>query len=549
MAFEFLGGSVHCGRPWSPYGVEVALVDCPDHALTGGKGAILEGFLSGDLDGHDPVGWPTFKDWPAPHSLTHEGTYYKWMERSWRSGQRVLVNLLVENNKLCELYPLKRNPCNDMKSIRLQAEDMRKLERYVDAQSGGPGKGWYRIVTSPQQARTVINQGKLAVVMGIETSIPFGCTTKLGIPACTAASIDRQLDEMKALGVSQMELVNKFDNALAGVAGDEGSTGALVNTANFLETGSFWRMQTCNPQDPEVHDKDQTLVPELPAQDALFGAIVKLNAPLAPLPVYPKPHHCNATGLTDLGEHLIRGMAERHMIFDPDHMSVKARKRALEVTESMGYPAVISSHSWSTPDAYPRILDAKGFITPYAGDSSGFVAKWRQVKGWANPATYWGIGFGADINGLGAQGEPRAGAADNPVTYPFTTLGGVTVDKQVSGAARLRHQQGRRLPLRALPGLDRGPAQAGRRRHRQGHGPRPGGVPPDVGARLRHRVQRVLLTRAEARTGRLHQPEAGVDDLAGAHPSGPAGSSAGQHVLLLLDGRRRQREVHRQRQA
>jgi hypothetical protein len=24
---------------------------------------------------HDPVGWPTFKDWPAPHSLTHEGTY------------------------------------------------------------------------------------------------------------------------------------------------------------------------------------------------------------------------------------------------------------------------------------------------------------------------------------------------------------------------------------------------------------------------------------------------------------------------------------------
>ena len=39
MAFEFLGGDVHCGRPWSPYGVEVALRDCPDHELTGGKGA------------------------------------------------------------------------------------------------------------------------------------------------------------------------------------------------------------------------------------------------------------------------------------------------------------------------------------------------------------------------------------------------------------------------------------------------------------------------------------------------------------------------------
>ena len=31
MAFEFLGGEVHCGRPWSPYGVEAALKDCPDH--------------------------------------------------------------------------------------------------------------------------------------------------------------------------------------------------------------------------------------------------------------------------------------------------------------------------------------------------------------------------------------------------------------------------------------------------------------------------------------------------------------------------------------
>ena len=85
----------------------------------------MEAFLSGKPT-HDPVGWPTFKDWPAPDSLTHEGTYYKWMERSWRAGQRILVNLLVENNKLCEIYPLKRNSCDDMDSIRLQAKDMRR---------------------------------------------------------------------------------------------------------------------------------------------------------------------------------------------------------------------------------------------------------------------------------------------------------------------------------------------------------------------------------------------------------------------------------------
>ncbi|MEK0397291.1 hypothetical protein WNX13_09780, partial [Lactobacillus delbrueckii] len=30
MAYEFLGGRAHCGRPWSPFGVADALVDCPD---------------------------------------------------------------------------------------------------------------------------------------------------------------------------------------------------------------------------------------------------------------------------------------------------------------------------------------------------------------------------------------------------------------------------------------------------------------------------------------------------------------------------------------
>ena len=182
MAFEFLGGGAHCGKPWDRFGAPYALVDCPDHE-TGSNP--LEAILSGEPS-HDPVGWPTFADWPAPDSLTHEGTYYKWMERSWRGGQRLFVNLLVENNQLCMLYPFgpggspQKNSCDDMDSVRLQAKRMHQFQNYVDAQWGGPGKGWYRIVKNPWQARRVINDGKMAIVMGIETSVPFGCTFKAG---------------------------------------------------------------------------------------------------------------------------------------------------------------------------------------------------------------------------------------------------------------------------------------------------------------------------------------------------------------------------------
>lgn len=437
MAFEFLGGMVHCGRPWHRYGVASALVDCPDHAVAGGNGAVLENFLQNGTPtgGHDPVGWPTFKDWPAPDSLTHEGTYWKWLERAWRGGQRIFVNLLVENNKLCQIYPLKRNSCDDMDAIRLQAQDMRAMERYIDAQFGGPGRGFYRIVTDPFQARRVINSGRMAVVMGVETSVAFSCKKLLDAPLCTAEQIDERLDEIHGLGVRQMELVNKFDNALAGVAGDSGAIAPLVNGANFLETGTFWDMRKCEGAEG-VHDQTQlTALPgELPAQDELFGAIVSLYGLGVPaLPIYPSGPTCNTRGLTELGEHTIRRMAAKRMIIDPDHMSVKARQQSMDLIEELKYPGVVSSHSWSTPDAYPRIYQTGGFITPYAGDSSGFVSKWQRHLTWVDPRFYWGIGFGADINGFGAQGDPRGTDVSNPVSYPFTGLGGVKISKQVSG--------------------------------------------------------------------------------------------------------------------
>ena len=441
MAFEFLGGEVHCGRPWHPYGVEAALVDCEDHQPANGSGAVLENVLTNGtpVGTHDPIGWPTFKDWPAPDSLTHEGTYYKWMERAWRGGQRMFVNLLVENGKLCEVYPLKRNSCDEMDSVRLQAKQMRQFERYIDAQSGGPGKGWYQIVTDPFQARKVINQGKMAVIMGIETSVLFGCTMKADVPACDADEIDAQLDEVYDMGVRQMELVNKFDNALSGVAGDQGSTGVAVNGANFAETGSFWDMRTCpNGYAPETHDKEQTTAPSsspFSERDGLFGAIQSefgVGPPVA-LPLYAGAPHCNEQALSELGDHTIRGMVKREIMFDPDHMSVSARNESLDLLEKLDYPGVVSSHSWSTPDAYPRIYKLGGVVTPYAGDSKGFVDKWQRHLNWADPRYYFGFGFGADMNGLGAQGDPRGADVPNPVSYPFEGLGGVTVKKQHSG--------------------------------------------------------------------------------------------------------------------
>jgi hypothetical protein len=431
MAFDFLGGRVHCGRPWHPYGAPYALTDCPDHSLSGGCGAVLENVLYGNpARCHDPGGWPTFKGWPDPKSLTHEQSYYKWVERAYMAGLRVFVNLFVENKVLCELYPLKQNDCNEMNSVRLQNRHIHELEDYIDAQNGGPGRGWFRIVTSPFQARRVISQGKLAVILGIEVSEPFDCRIYNDRPQCDKAQIDRQLNEVYGFGVRQMEIINKFDNALAGVAGDSGETGVVVNSGNRYETGKYWEMQACEgPKDEE--DKEQIGVYKHDEND-LFSNVLEQFLPLGAAPVYPQGSSCNARGLSELGEHAIRRLMQKHMVIDPDHLSVRARKGVMALAEAQRYSGVVSSHSWSTPDVESRIYNLGGVITPMQGVAHGWVPHWREIRAKRNRNFYFGFGYGADQNGFATQISPREGSR---VRYPFKSFdGGVTFQRQRSGS-------------------------------------------------------------------------------------------------------------------
>jgi hypothetical protein len=423
-AYEFIGGDIHCGQPWSRYGITSALVDCPDHEPNG-LGAWWENLAGGGYPSftHDTTGWPTFTDWPKHNSWTHEAMYYRWLERAWRGGLRVYTNLFVNNEALCEIYPIKSNPCDDMASIRLQAQRIHELQDFIDDQHGGPGRGWFRIVHDPAEARSVIEQGKLAVVLGVEVSQPFGCGIKAGVPQCDRADIDAGLDELHDLGVRRMFVCHKFDNALCGVRFDEGAAGTIVNAANFYSTGRFWQVEPC-----PTAAHDNTIAFE---SDLLAGPLQALLPPGVTLPVYPSAPHCNVNGLTDLGAYAMRGMIDRGMLIDLDHMSAKATGQALDLLEDAAYPGVMSSHSWVDPSYYPRIYALGGMAVPYGWGTEEFVGEWRSLKAVADPRYEFGFGAGFDTGGFGHQSPPRGGSA---VQYPFATFdGGSTVDRQRTG--------------------------------------------------------------------------------------------------------------------
>ncbi|MER5391334.1 discoidin domain-containing protein [Saccharopolyspora sp. NPDC002686] len=421
MANEGFGGRLICGKPFSEQGVADALKDCPEHYPDGSL-AIFDFITKGGDGRHDPSGWPTFKDWPAHDSLTHQQNYYAGIERAWRGGQRVLVNDLVTNGVICSVYFFKDRSCDEMTAIRLEAKKSYDMQAFIDKMYGGPGKGWFRIVTDSAQAREVIKQGKLAVVLGVETSEPFGCKQILDQAQCSEEDVDRGLDELHQLGVRSMFLCHKFDNALCGVRFDSGALGTAINIGQFLSTGTFWKTETCRgPQ----HDN--------PIGNAAAPEAEKQLPKGVTVPSYAPDAQCNSRGLTDLGAYAVRGMMKRNMMLEIDHMSVKAADQAFDILESESYPGIISSHSWMDSDWTERLYKLGGFIGQYMSGSEAFSAEAERTDALREKYGV-GYGYGTDMNGVGGWPGPRGGDTPNPVKYPFRSAdGGSMIDRQTTG--------------------------------------------------------------------------------------------------------------------
>ncbi|MGP4045762.1 galactose-binding domain-containing protein [Streptomyces sp. 2A115] len=421
MSNEAFGGRLICGKPFSELGVADALKDCPEHYPDGSL-AVFDFITKGGDGRHDPDGWPTFKDWPAYDSMTHQQNYYAWVERAWRGGQRVLVNDLVTNGVICSVYFFKDRGCDEMTSIRLQAKLTYDMQAYIDKMYGGTGKGWFRIVTDSAQARSVVQQGKLAVILGVETSEPFGCKQILDVPQCSKADIDRGLDELHELGVRSMFLCHKFDNALCGVRFDEEGLGTAINVGQFLSTGTFWQTEKCTgPQ----HDN--------PIGGAAAPEAEKELPDGVEVPSYAGDAQCNTRGLTELGEYAVRGMMKRKMMLEIDHMGVKATGQALDILESESYPGVLSSHSWMDLNWTERVYRLGGFIAQYMHGSEDFVEEAKRTEALRDKYNV-GYGYGTDMNGIGGWPAPRGADTPNPVQYPFRSADGSAVlDKQTTG--------------------------------------------------------------------------------------------------------------------
>jgi microsomal dipeptidase-like Zn-dependent dipeptidase len=361
MAHLAFGGKAFWGQPYDPQhpgpeGIQYALGSC--EPIHGGLINVNPEF------GHPASGgWPEFIVWPRFTTLVHQQAYIDWLYRAYQGGLR-LITCLAVNNELLAVKTSPHLPHDDKSAIQLQIAGMKDMEAFIKAQSATPGKGWLQIVYSPEEARQVIGENRLAVILGVEVD-SLGNWRNLedleklcqGDPNKARELISQELDWLHGLGVRQITPIHLTNNAFGGTA----IYLRFLETVNMFVTGERWTVD--DAWDTGVRyrlDHDGAdLVDELERTVAVSGRRLRAMHRRTLLDHIPgirdlydaietprvRGGHANARGLSQYGKIMLEEMMRRGMIIDVDHMSEKSTEEALSMAEERRYP-VICSHSW-----------------------------------------------------------------------------------------------------------------------------------------------------------------------------------------------------------
>jgi microsomal dipeptidase-like Zn-dependent dipeptidase len=475
MAHLAFGGRAFWGQPYDPEhpgddGIQYALGSCaPIHG----------GLLNVNPEFGHPAGggWPEFIIWPRFTTLVHQQAYVDWLYRAYQGGLR-LISCLAVNNELLANRASPGEPQDDRSAIAVQIAGMKQMAAHIAKNAADAARPWLQMAYSPEEARQIIEQDRLAVILGVEVDSLGNWHSHEELdrlsrsdPQQARALIAAEIDWLYHLGVRQITPIHLTDNAFGGTA----IYMRFLETVNLFvaghryevedawETGVRYRLDhdgddfvdgaerlvalsgARQRQKPAMHRR--TLIDHVPGVEKMVEATEAPNV---------RGGHANARGLTIYGEMVLEEMMARGMIIDVDHMSQKATDRALTMAEARDYP-VILSHSWFrdllfTADAEYRPQTLTEFLTGdvhkvahEAGKRGDQVDRIAALGGLVAPILNQG-----DIAGLervlpelaGKTGPECAGSSTSwaqAYLYAAHKMGGrgVAIGSDINGAAGL----------------------------------------------------------------------------------------------------------------
>jgi len=362
---------------------------------------------------------PHFEHWPMWNAIAHQQMWHGWLRQAHQGGLRIMVVSLAESNFLCQSTPqgTQRYDCDEMASVRRQ---LTQLQGFVSRNSG-----WVGVATSPAQARALIQQGKLALVLAVEVTQLF-----------PSGDFVVQLDELWRLGIRSVQVVHHADNRFGGAV----PISQLMTAASMVETLSG--------------GADVTRINDIVCRNST-GSTGKCDGDAV----------LNERGLTTEGGTLVRAMMDRGMLVDVAHLSRKSFVNAYQIAQQRGnYPLLYShAHMWNTvvgtskepkhekyikQDEIQMITNTGGMVGLRPGPEHtvqyGSVSNSCQgsAKSFAQSLMYavdngLKVGFGADLNGFTKQLSPRYSPLDCPSDYLQIKNAGGPNELQQKGLAHV----------------------------------------------------------------------------------------------------------------
>jgi len=322
---------------------------------------------------HKRSGGPEFSDFPDHLQGAHEQMHITGIYRSYQGGLRLMVALAVDNKAPQFLAGIVRDGHMDLvsekKSMEAQLEGMKILARC--------NSRWMKIAYTAEEAREIIRENKLAVVLGVE----YDQLGELGLGR-NEDEARLEADYLWGLGARTVISVHAVNNTLGGPAilnEPYNWLNDLLSRRSTDDHSSYTRhtiptyfniledTTACTPAPVRgecvLHRLDPTQEWRLALGHPIFNwlRLSPVMFPVGKVGEYDTKYgHKNTLGLLGRGRDYINAMMERGLMVDMAHMSDQSiddtyeeiRKRAeghccgaekkSEPSWDSQYPAIIS---------------------------------------------------------------------------------------------------------------------------------------------------------------------------------------------------------------
>lgn len=146
-------------------------------------------------------GWPSLESWPRWDTIAHQQSWEGHLEDAYHGGLRLEVVSAVSFDWLCEALRaenVERPECDEMADVHVQLDQINDFASATE---------WAEIALTAADARRIIEEDKLALVVSVEAS-----------HIMNEGDWRAELDKLHAKGVRTLQPVHQLDNRFGGAA-------------------------------------------------------------------------------------------------------------------------------------------------------------------------------------------------------------------------------------------------------------------------------------------------------------------------------------------